>query len=154
MKKFYFNFWQGHSCHADEEGCEFNNAEEAYLGVFAAAQDMWRELLIRRQDPTLCAFEVTDEEGHELFVLPFSEVLDACRGRSAVPPIHQPNKAIEYAMESHRLALQTSSDVQRTVRDARATLCETWALLAEVDNVLTGRAVLQGGISRIDPDRG
>jgi hypothetical protein len=154
MKKFHFNFWQGHSCTADEEGCEFGNAEEAYLGAFTAAQDMWRELLIRRQDPTLCAFEVTDEEGHELFVLPFGEVLDVCRGRSTVPPIHQPNKAIEYAMESRRLALQTSSDVQRTVRDARATLSETWALLAEVDNVLTGGAVLQEGISRVHPDRG
>lgn len=85
MSRFYFNFRQGASFSVDDEGCEFPSVEEAYLGAVAAAQDMWRELLIRREDPFACAFEVTDIKGRELFTLPFSELLEACRDHSAAP---------------------------------------------------------------------
>ncbi len=83
MAKFFFHFRQGDLYQADDLGCEFASAEAAYVGAFAATQDMWRELLIKRQDPLLCAFEVRDEHGRDLFTLPFAEVLDVCRGRTA-----------------------------------------------------------------------
>jgi hypothetical protein len=85
MAKFFFNFRQGNSHQVDDLGCEFDSVEDAYLGALTAAQDMWRELLIQRQDPLLCAFEVMDEAGRDLFALPFSEVLDVCRTRSRPP---------------------------------------------------------------------
>jgi hypothetical protein len=123
MAKFFFNFRQGNSYQVDEHGCEFECAEEAYLGAFTAAQDMWRELLIKREDPLLCAFEVMDEEGRDLFALPFVEVLDACRGRG-----HTPGDALAHKnviLEAHKTraqALRTVQEVSSTVADARATL--------------------------------
>src|SRR5690242_4029740 len=109
MSLFYFDFRQGPSYSIDQEGCDFANVEDAYLGAVAAAQDMWRELLIRREDPMLCAFDVTDEEGRELFTLPFSEVLDACRGRSASPGPEPTGTALYVAMAHNRRARQTMS---------------------------------------------
>src|SRR5262249_43404767 len=76
---FYFNFRQGTSYSNDEEGCELPSVENAYLAAVRAAQDMWSELLVRREDPRACAFVVTDRDRKELFTLPFSEVLEACR---------------------------------------------------------------------------
>jgi hypothetical protein len=78
MARYFFNFRQGTALAADDIGSEFETVEDAYLGAVQAAQDMWRELLIRREDPLECAFEVVDQDGNELFALPFSEVLDAC----------------------------------------------------------------------------
>lgn len=83
MSLFYFNFRQGASYSVDEQGCEFASAEDAFLGAVRAAQEMWSELLVRREDPLACAFVVTDRDRKELFTLPFSEVLDACRGDPA-----------------------------------------------------------------------
>src|SRR5215467_13680215 len=104
MAHFHFNFRQGETYTVDEEGCEFRNAEEAYLGAFNAAQDLWHEMLVNRQDPLLCAFEITDDEGRCLFTLPFGEVLDACRGRTTVPAQYHPSSAILQALENRRQA--------------------------------------------------
>lgn len=79
MGLFYFNFRQGSFYSRDDEGCELPSVEDAYLAAVRAAQDMWSELLVRREDPRACSFVVTDRNGTELFTLPFSEVLDACR---------------------------------------------------------------------------
>jgi hypothetical protein len=81
MARFFFNFRQGPYAAIDEVGCEFEGVEEAYLGAMNAAREMWSDLLARREDPLLCSFEVLDRRGNELFSLPFSEVLEACRGR-------------------------------------------------------------------------
>ncbi len=137
MAKFFFNFRQGASYQADDLGCEFDSVEEAYLGAFTAAQDMWRELLIKRQDPLLCAFEVMDEAGRDLFSLPFVEILEVCRGR-AQPPMHlQPRPHyIQQAMDDRAKALRMLSEVSTTVSDARATLRETWSLLAQVGKIV------------------
>jgi hypothetical protein len=137
MAKFYFNFRQGRSYQADDTGCDYNTVEDAYLGAFAAAQDMWRELLIQRQDPLLCAFEVMDEQGHDLFVIPFSEILEACRGRTGSPTnvSRQPHFIVE-AVERQRQTLRTISTVSATVAHTRATLCETWSLLGEVSKAI------------------
>jgi hypothetical protein len=137
MAKFFFNFRQGRSYQADDVGCEYGSVEDAYLGAFAAAQDMWRELLIQREDPLLCTFEVMDEHGHDLFALPFVEVLEACRGRvkTSMRVSHQPHSIVE-AVERQKQALRTLSTVSATVADTRATLRETWSLLAEVSKVV------------------
>jgi len=86
MTRYFFNFQQGDACTVDADGSEFSSVEEAYLGAFRAAQDMWHELLIEREDPMLCAFEVTNGAGDSLFVLNFGEVLEACRGHSRRRP--------------------------------------------------------------------
>ena len=81
MSYFFFNFRQDGSYSVDTDGCEFANVEDAYLACVDSAREIWRECLIRRENPLACSFEVTDKSGHTLFVFAFSEVLDACRGR-------------------------------------------------------------------------
>ena len=136
MAKFFFNFRQGAAYQIDDLGCEFASVEEAYLGAFTAAQDMWRELLIKREDPFLCAFEVMDEAGRDLFVLPFGEVLDACRGRtSSSMPVKPHPPFIQQALQSHQSALRSFDEVYSTVAKTRATLRESWHLLGRASQI-------------------
>jgi hypothetical protein len=135
--RFHFNFRQNHAYQVDEDGSEFANAEEAYLGAFSAAQDMWHELLVQRQDPMLCAFDVTDANGGQLFALPFSEILDVCQRRGSAPA-RMPLYEIGRAIENRRKAVRIVSQVAESLREARATLNETRALLAQVDEITGG----------------
>jgi len=138
MRKFYFNFRQGHSFCPDEEGCDFANTDEAYLGAFAAAQELWRELLIRREDPRECAFEVTDLRGSALFTLPFSEILDVCRPMSPSSPLVgavAAARAVAVVMDSGLSAHQTVKSVSVVVAETRSTLRETLKVLKQVSAV-------------------
>ena len=79
MPRFFFHFHDGTSQTLDDTGVEFGSAEEAYLGAFGAARDMWPELIDARQDPMGCAFEIADAQGAALFQLPFAETLESCQ---------------------------------------------------------------------------
>lgn len=125
MRRFYFNFRQGDLYEADVEGCPFASSEEAYLGAVAASREMWLELLIRREDPRECAFVVTDKEGNELFTLAFTEILDACRSKSASKGPHE-------VEEPNRKPHKTVNDLSATVRATRDALRETLQLLQRV----------------------
>ena len=129
MRKFYFNFRQGRSFCPDEEGCDFANADEAYLGAFAAAQELWRELLIRREDPRECAFEVTDLRGSALFTLPFCEILEACRPISPSSPVV---RAVAVAVDSSLSAHRIVKDVSGVVAETRSALRETLKMFRQV----------------------
>lgn len=87
MPLYFFDFRQGSDRCTDAEGSEFADVEQAYLETFRAAQDMWGELLHKRQDPRRCSFEVRSEGGELLFILPLQEVVDSCSDRIG-PPIH------------------------------------------------------------------
>lgn len=136
MAKFYFNFRQGNAYTVDLEGTEFASVEEAYLEAFRTAQEMWSELLIERQDPLLCAFEIVDQAGNSLFLLPFGEVLDVCRGRGTRPRTLEMVPAIAEALACRRYAQQAIAEVSVSLEDARATLRETMGLLAEVERLV------------------
>jgi hypothetical protein len=79
MATFFFHFFDGENRSDDEWGLELAGTEQAYLEAVAAARAMWPELLAARIDPTRCRFEVTLENGEQLFSLEFSELLDHCR---------------------------------------------------------------------------
>src|SRR5258708_4696380 len=132
MGRFYFNFRQGDAYSADDEGCKFATVEEAYLGAVVAARDIWRELMVQRENPLACAFEVTDEQGNELFTLPFSEVLDACRPQVGELPLSPKRHHIVIALETGRRSKQTMGDISTGVKEARETLRETMRLLTEI----------------------
>ena len=127
MSRFYFNFRQGGTFTSDDTGCEFANVEEAYLAAVRAAQDIWHELLIERENPLECAFEVLDAKGRDLFTLPFSEILEACIGQ---PPGKLPHQSVtsETALAK---AQQRISDVSKTLTQARAKLLDARALLSQ-----------------------
>src|SRR5215468_909656 len=132
MTRCFFNFRQGATYSVDEEGCEFDSVESAYLAAVRAAQDIWREMLIRREDPLLCAFDVTDAAGNELFCLPFSEVLDACFGRTPLELTRPIQSPVAYSLECRRRATKAISGMSTAMRETNATLRETLGLLAEV----------------------
>jgi hypothetical protein len=79
MPRFFFNFRDGKDVSPDDLGIECASIENAYLAAFQAATDIWRDRLAAQRNPLDCAFEIGDEAGNTLLVLPFQEVLDACR---------------------------------------------------------------------------
>jgi hypothetical protein len=107
MNRFYFNFQQESCYTADDLGCEFSNVEEAYLAAVAAAREMPGELLARREDPRLCASKVADDRGNDLFALPFSELLDACRPRRSSVRSCESWK-IASVLENQHIALESA----------------------------------------------
>jgi len=134
VTRCYFNFRQGAAYSVDDEGCDFATVEDAYLAAVRAAQDMWRELLIRREDPRECAFEVRDTRGNDLFTLPFIEVLDACGRPSSAYNPKLPG-AVAAALHNRQIASRALSDMSNVMKSARATLDETIGLLHKVSKI-------------------
>lgn len=147
MHRFHFHFRQGRSYSVDEEGCTFASAEDAYLGAFMAAQEMWHELLVQREDPRDCSFDVTDDRARLLFTLPFSEVLDVCTSEGSPPAPgarRDADQAIQRSEKPHHAnrsdsplkpPLQTIQDVRAGIEETRRTMRETRALLLELARV-------------------
>ena len=128
MTRYFFDFRQNGNTMADTVGCEFEAAEDAYLEAFKAALEMWPGLLQQRQDPRRCYFEIRDESGNVLFMLPFGEVLESCQD--------QPARQFLF-METFRKSLETVSRVKqarnefvREMEKSREMLRESAALIA------------------------
>jgi hypothetical protein len=131
MAKFYFHFRQYSALTHDEQGSEFDSVEDAYLSAFRAAQEMWHELLLERQDPRSCSFEVVDADGSLLFVLPFMEVLDACTGsksRKQGSYVDAFLAALNNQRHAHRLHREVSAQVDA----ARSSVRQSLNLLAQL----------------------
>ena len=79
MPRFYFHLRSEKGVSLDTDGIEFADVHEAYLDAFRAATDLWRELLLAREDPRAHRFEIADAAGEILIVLPFVEVLETAR---------------------------------------------------------------------------
>jgi len=80
MRRYHFNLVasNGESI-ADDEGAEYQDLENAYLAAFECALELWGPLLRSREDPRERAFQITDEKGEVLMILPFNEILEVCR---------------------------------------------------------------------------
>ena len=134
MPQFHFHFREGDVVLKDDSGVAYESVEEAYLGAFEAATDVWRELLRERRDPLRCAFEVTDAGGEALFDLPFTEVLDTCRTgrwhkrRSA-------SAAFVEIIQAFDQTRKTCRDLKQELKVVRATLEETRRLMAQADRL-------------------
>src|SRR5215471_18575194 len=98
MPQFFFHFQQHGVLIQDDIGTDLPSAEEAYLEAFRAARELWAEMLLDREDPITCCFDVQDAQGQPLFVLPFVEVLEVCQ-----PPTrnyeHQRYAAAPFTLE-------------------------------------------------------
>jgi len=127
MPHFFFDFCQGPDHCADAQGTEFGSVEDAYLGAFQAAQDMWSELLRKRQDPRRCFFEVRNAEREVLFILPFQEVMDSCLDH-ALPPI---NRMVEKVVASAHRTKRATVEFQETLHAMRNTLADSRAILQD-----------------------
>jgi hypothetical protein len=155
MPRFHLHLtglrWTAH----DEEGAEFVSIEHAYLEAFNSGREIWRELLLQREDPRACAFEITDGAGMPVMTVPLTEVLDACRGpraeplpEPAAPPAsREPPRgvrtrhtaayvatsaaAVSHVMRMRRLAQELAEQLHKT----RASIESARALIAESDRV-------------------
>jgi hypothetical protein len=70
----------------DRDGAKFPALEDAYLEAYKAARELWHQLLLKRQDPTRCAFEIADPYGALIDVLHLTEFLRDCRPAGRVDP--------------------------------------------------------------------
>lgn len=125
MARFFFDFRQGSNRSHDAEGLEFAHVEQAYLEAVRAAQDMWAELLRKRQDPRRCIFEVRNEKRELLFILPFQEVLDSCLDRKCLPIQTVFDNVADSAHRTRRVSaefIETLHAVQKTLTQSRALL--------------------------------
>lgn len=127
MPRFYFHYRQGPEHSQDEAGSDFASAEDAYLGAFEAASEMWHELIRERVDPRTCSFEIADAEGNTLFELPFAEILDV--GAPAKVPARQLSLAYVAATTSAERARHSCAALSDKLSETRVTLSETKALL-------------------------
>jgi hypothetical protein len=129
MSTFYFHFRQGPDLTKDQQGSEFDTVENAYLSAFRAAQDMWRDLLVERQDPRRCSFEVNDTDEQLLFVLPFSEVLDVCTDTGAPKRPTSMQESLRNALAHQRRAQKVGDEMSDQLDTFRRSVAESMALL-------------------------
>lgn len=124
MSRFHFDFRDGQTLVRDVEGAEFPTLELAYEEAFKAAREMWRDRLQRRADPRSCAFEITDGDGRLLTVVPFSEILESCRGT------HRDKRVfVEAATAMHRTR-RLSDEFVATLERMQATVSRSRELVA------------------------
>ena len=123
MPLFFFDFYQGEMHSPDPNGFELASADEAFLEGFKTAEEMWGELLAKRQDPRRCRFEILDDQHSCLFVLPFQEVLESCRdGRPPASFLSTYRAGIAHATRAQRVAREfrdTLTEVRRNLDDVR-----------------------------------
>ena len=81
MPAFYVHFSDGRQSYPSELPIEFAGLEQAYLGVCAGIPEMAQELLIKRQDPLVASYTITDTHGRYLMTVPFTDVLSASEWR-------------------------------------------------------------------------
>jgi hypothetical protein len=129
MPRFYFHLRNAGRTSPDELGSDFPDLEAAYLEAFEAARAIWSEMLLSREDPTRCAFVITQHPDSEpLLEVPFSEILDASKGHARPPrALRARAKENAEAMMQRVRALETEIETARErVREA----CELNARLA------------------------
>lgn len=127
MPRFFFDFRQAGTRTPDCQGIEFETVEQAYLEAVKGAQEMWGELLRKRQDPRRCIFEVRSEDDQLLFTVPFQEVLDACAVDREPVALH---KTFEQVRDTFNAALRAREGLRAEVTKTYSRLEESRALLA------------------------
>jgi hypothetical protein len=121
-------------------GISFASFEEAYLAAFEGARDMWLELLRDRKDPRKSSFEVCDEQGDILFILPFSEVLESCIPENGAA---RERSAFSKVLDASQRARRNFSELQSEFHRVRAALKESRELLSRADLLISGGALAQ-----------
>jgi hypothetical protein len=148
LARYFFHFRNGETLTPDHHGIEFDSADAALSEACKAAIAMWSELLEQRSEPTQCAFEIADESGNALFVLPFAEVLERCglRGRPA-PPASDLHALL---LHTHERAVTARTDVQSGLTSVRHSLAEVRNLLDRLDSCtrLAGDGTSTGATQR------
>ena len=130
MPSFHFNFREGRTLSVDNVGLELDNIEQAYLAAFEAVHDLWREEMRARRDPRRCSFEITDEVGKVLMILPFGEVLESCRRRKNSRARMPSNPTLVSNLDRMK---QLSRELGEQLAETRLTVTRTRDTLARLE---------------------
>ena len=76
MPRFFFHIRDSDSFEIDPEGVEFDSVEDAIVDAKAAAREMMAEMLRTGQQLDGQRFEIADERGRVIEILPFRSVLN------------------------------------------------------------------------------
>lgn len=113
----------------DEDGIDLIDPNTAYLEGYRAACEIWGELLLVREDPTLYTFEIRDAAGELHFELPFLEVLAQAKiGRPPTPLAALPTILRERMARGRTL----TDEISVQLESARSHLTVTTSLLASL----------------------
>jgi hypothetical protein len=124
MPTFFFDFFDGRTWSADDDGLELASVDAAWFEAYAGARSMWAELIGARQDPNGCAFEVRDTNGEKVFRFGFAELLDECRVGQG------PSVAMARVLDdTHRKATTARAEMQSSFAEVRRSLAESQRLL-------------------------
>jgi hypothetical protein len=118
MPHYYFHLIVGRERYRDELGVTFESLEAAYLDAFEAAREMWSELLKERRDPAIHSFEIANEDGSVLMILPFAEVLEAAR-KSHPAPAHTYKNTLKLVQKMKSLTQALNSEILRARENMR-----------------------------------
>jgi hypothetical protein len=102
-------------------GLELPDLDAAYLEAFEAAKEMWGEAIRDMRNPGRQQFEIADEKGNTLVIVPFREVLESLKG---VPKPHP--------MEMAQRTAKLSGEVAEAIKKARTQLSEAKTLLSQL----------------------
>ncbi|MGE3831231.1 MAG: hypothetical protein AB7F76_09595 [Parvibaculaceae bacterium] len=75
MARFYFNIRHSEGLIEDTEGQELRSLEEAHAEAVASARELIAEAVLLGEQIDHRAFEISDETGSTLDVVPFSEAM-------------------------------------------------------------------------------
>jgi hypothetical protein len=75
MRRFFIYLNVDGALQRDEIGLLYEAPELAYLHACRAIPDLAAAMLRARQDPMRCRFLIENEQGEEMFEVPFSEVI-------------------------------------------------------------------------------
>jgi hypothetical protein len=92
---------------------------------------MWTELLAQRSDPLIRSFEIADETGRVLLILPFGEVLDRARKRPVY--LRDQVRSAQALLETTRTLtdalLEKMNGSKQIIESARETMRESRTVL-------------------------
>ena len=139
MPRYFFHYHQGEELSPDDQGLEFDSVEAAYLSAYKGALDMWSELMRMRLDPRDSAFEVTDAQNRQMFVLPFAEVLDSCKSADRRSEVHDVKPTVRRVLERTKAcrlnAQQSLTNLQNELFVTRRMMWESRNLIRAVDDL-------------------
>jgi hypothetical protein len=127
VTRYFFHLLGPDGRSDDLIGCEFENADAAYLEACRAAIEIGGEMLARREDPTAHRFEICDEHLGRISDVPFREVLRIpTRPRPQFESLHE--RLAENHAIGHRISDEIRVGVEQT-RELLRSIQETMVLL-------------------------
>jgi hypothetical protein len=120
MPRYFFHFHDGNLLEPDEDGLEMPDLDAAYLEAFEAAKEIWIDAIRTMHNPSRERFEVADDSGNTLLIVPLNEVMESLKGVSKPPP----------PLQNAERAAKLSAEVKDAVAAARDALRQSQDLLA------------------------